>query len=109
MSTRNISWGKGARCVGLTTLPASAECLEIWEPQPPGTLRTCTGIALLLLLLLLLLLILLLPTLLLLHVSVGPNICSAQLNVKKLHYEETRLNNTEKLTMTKMNVWISPD
>jgi hypothetical protein len=31
--------GKGGRCVGLTTLPPScAECLEIWEPQPLGTL-----------------------------------------------------------------------
>jgi len=27
---------------GLTTLPPScADCLEIWEPQPPGTLRAC--------------------------------------------------------------------
>ena len=33
MSTRNISWGKGGRCVGLTTLPPSCgNCLEIWEP-----------------------------------------------------------------------------
>ena len=25
-----------------TTLPPScADCLEIWEPQPPGTLRAC--------------------------------------------------------------------
>ena len=32
--------------VGLTTSPPSrASCLEIWEPQPPGTLRACTGIA----------------------------------------------------------------
>jgi hypothetical protein len=39
--------GKGCRCVGLTALPPScADCLEIWEPQPPGTLRTCIGIAL---------------------------------------------------------------
>jgi len=42
--------GKGGRCVGLTTLPPScADCLEIWEPQPPGTLRAvraCNGIAL---------------------------------------------------------------
>jgi len=37
--------GKGGRCVGLTTLPPScADCLEIWEPQPPGTLRTCPGL-----------------------------------------------------------------
>ena len=46
MSTGNISWGcKGGRCVGLTTLPLScADCLEIWEPQPPGTLRACPGL-----------------------------------------------------------------
>ena len=31
--------GKDGRCVGLTTLPPScADCLEICEPQPPGTL-----------------------------------------------------------------------
>jgi hypothetical protein len=48
MSTRNISWGggggggKGSWCVGLTTLqPECANCLEIWEPQPPGTLWSC--------------------------------------------------------------------
>ena len=35
---------KGGRCVGLTTLPPScADCLEIWELQPPGTLRACSG------------------------------------------------------------------
>jgi hypothetical protein len=46
MSTRNISWGgKSGRCVWLTTLPLpSADCLEIWEPQPPGTLRACIGL-----------------------------------------------------------------
>jgi len=37
--------GKGSRCVGLTTLPLScAECLEIWAPQPAGTLRACPGL-----------------------------------------------------------------
>ena len=37
--------GKGGRFVGLTTLPPScADCLEIWEPQPPGTLRACPGL-----------------------------------------------------------------
>ena len=36
---------KDGRCVGLTTLPPScADCLEIWEPQPPGTLRACPGL-----------------------------------------------------------------
>jgi len=45
MSTRNNFWGKGGRCVGLTTLPHSCvDCLEIWEPQPPETLRACTGL-----------------------------------------------------------------
>jgi len=42
MSTRNISWGKGGLCVRMTTLPPSyADCLEIWVPEPPGTLRAC--------------------------------------------------------------------
>jgi hypothetical protein len=37
--------GKGGRCVGLTNLPTScADCHEIWEPQPPGSLRTCPGL-----------------------------------------------------------------
>jgi hypothetical protein len=32
--------GKGRRCVGLATSPPScADCLEIWEPQPPGPSR----------------------------------------------------------------------
>jgi len=36
---------KGGRCVGLTTLlPSCAECLEIWDPQPPGTPRACPGL-----------------------------------------------------------------
>jgi len=31
----------------LTTLPPSrADCHEIWETQPPGTLKACKGIAL---------------------------------------------------------------
>jgi hypothetical protein len=39
--------GKDGRWVGLTTLPPScADCLEIWESQPSGTLWACTGIAL---------------------------------------------------------------
>jgi len=37
--------GKGGRCVGLTTLPPSCvDCVEICEPQPPGTLRACPGL-----------------------------------------------------------------
>jgi len=37
--------GKGGRCVGLTPLPPScADCLEIWDPQPPGTHRACPGL-----------------------------------------------------------------
>ena len=37
--------GKSCQCVGLTSLPPScADCLEIWEPQPPGTLRACPGL-----------------------------------------------------------------
>ena len=28
-----------------TTLPLSrADCLEIWDPEPPGTLRACPGV-----------------------------------------------------------------
>jgi hypothetical protein len=45
ISTRNILGGKGSMCVGLTTLPPSrADCLKIWESQPPGTLRACQGL-----------------------------------------------------------------
>jgi hypothetical protein len=37
--------GKGGRCIGLTTLPPScADCLQIWEPQPPGPLMACLGL-----------------------------------------------------------------
>ena len=36
---------KAGRCVRLTTLPLScADCPEIWEPQPPGTLSVCPGL-----------------------------------------------------------------
>jgi hypothetical protein len=37
--------GKGGWCIGLTTLPPSCDDhLEIWEPQPPGTVRACPGL-----------------------------------------------------------------
>jgi len=36
---------KGGRSVVLTILPLScAYCLEIWELQPPGTVRVCPGL-----------------------------------------------------------------
>jgi len=36
---------KGGQCAELTTLPPSiADCLEIWEPEHPGTVRTCLGL-----------------------------------------------------------------
>ena len=36
---------KAGRCVGLTTLPPScADCLEVWEIQPSGTLRASPGL-----------------------------------------------------------------
>ena len=35
----------GGKGIGLTTLPPScADCLEIWESEPPGTLRACPGL-----------------------------------------------------------------
>jgi hypothetical protein len=37
--------GKGGRFVGLTTYYLHvADCLEIWEPQPPGALKACPGL-----------------------------------------------------------------
>ena len=37
--------GKVGRCIRLTTFPPScAGCLEIWEPQPAGTLRAVMGL-----------------------------------------------------------------
>jgi hypothetical protein len=45
MSTRNIFWGKGGRCVGLKTFPPSrADCLEISELQLPGNLWACPSL-----------------------------------------------------------------
>jgi len=38
--------GKGGQCVVLRTLPLScAECLEIWETQPFGTLSACPDLS----------------------------------------------------------------
>ena len=35
----------GGRCVGLAMLPPlCADCLEIWESQPPGNFRACPGL-----------------------------------------------------------------
>ena len=40
-----FSGGKGGRFVGLTTLPPTcADFLEIWDPQPPETVRDCPGL-----------------------------------------------------------------
>ena len=37
---------KGDRYVGLTPLPPlHTDCLEFWEPQNPGTLTACPGMA----------------------------------------------------------------
>jgi len=50
MSTRSIFWGKGGRCVRLTTLPPSCAVvtksgiLNILESS--GTLQACNGTAL---------------------------------------------------------------
>jgi hypothetical protein len=45
MSTKNISGGKGRRCVRLTTSPPSrAECHEIWEHKTPETLWATHGL-----------------------------------------------------------------
>jgi len=39
--------GNGGHCVQLTNLtPSCADCIEIWEPQLPGTVQACVGIAL---------------------------------------------------------------
>jgi len=32
---------KGGRCLGLTVRFSFAECLDVWGPQPPGTLWAC--------------------------------------------------------------------
>ena len=49
MSTRNISWGKGGRCVGLTTLPPSCAVVMKYGNlnflDPCGSLQACNGTA----------------------------------------------------------------
>jgi hypothetical protein len=37
-------WCKGVLSIRLTTLPSCANCLEILEPEPPGTLSACSGL-----------------------------------------------------------------
>jgi len=50
MSTRNVSWGKGGRCLGLTTLTSSyaiilkSGILSLLEPS--GSVQACNAIAL---------------------------------------------------------------
>jgi hypothetical protein len=45
ISIRDISWGlKGRGCLGLTLPSSCADCLEICEPQTPGTLTVCPGL-----------------------------------------------------------------
>ena len=42
MNIKNISWWGLRRPVRRADKPPSrTDCLEIWEPQPPGTLRAC--------------------------------------------------------------------
>ena len=49
MSTRRISWGKGGRCLRLTTLPPS--CAVVMKSgnlnflEPSGPLQACNGTA----------------------------------------------------------------
>jgi len=44
--TENFLARKAGRCVGMTTLPPScADCPEILEPEPPGTLMACPGLS----------------------------------------------------------------
>jgi len=40
-----LLWGKGGRFVRLKNLlHLCGDCLEIWDPQPPGILRVCPGL-----------------------------------------------------------------
>jgi len=45
MSTGNISWGKGGRCLRLTIYPPfCADYLEIWKPYRPGNFKSFPGL-----------------------------------------------------------------
>jgi len=58
--------GKGGQCVGLTTLPPScADCLEMRELQPSGTLRACQA-----------------------YRDCFFTICISSCNIKKLHFTQ---------------------
>jgi hypothetical protein len=50
MSTRSISWGKGSRCVRLTSLPPSCKVVKksgnLNFLKPSGSLQACNGTAL---------------------------------------------------------------
>ena len=49
MSTRSISWGKGGRCVRLTTLPPSCDVMQSGNLnflETSGPLQACNGTAL---------------------------------------------------------------
>jgi hypothetical protein len=35
---------KGGRCLEVTNFPPYADCIEIWEPQTPGTITACPGL-----------------------------------------------------------------
>ena len=44
ISTSNISWERGVKVAGVGSAnspPSCADCLEIWGPQPPGSLLAC--------------------------------------------------------------------
>jgi len=41
MSTSGIFWG--VKAADATLPPSYADCLEIWQPHPPGSSRACRG------------------------------------------------------------------
>ena len=44
ISTKNIPGGKRRPAHRADNLDTCADCFEIWEPQPPRTLRACPGL-----------------------------------------------------------------